>query len=92
MNLRSLSLQDLSRKLETTKLHAFTLDELTEFLADRLGRHEMPRAIEFREALPRSPVGKLLPKILIAELAAEAGRPPDAAESRDHRGTMGKTP
>jgi hypothetical protein len=27
-NLRSLSLQDLSRKLETTKLHAFTLDEL----------------------------------------------------------------
>ena len=70
----------------------FTLDELTEFLADRLGRHEMPRAIEFREALPRSPVGKLLPKILIAELAAEAGRPPDAAESRDHRGTMGKTP
>ncbi|CAN6208331.1 unnamed protein product [Urochloa humidicola] len=27
-NLRSLSLQDLSRKLETTRLHAFTLDEL----------------------------------------------------------------
>ncbi|XP_062228431.1 serine/threonine-protein kinase RIPK-like [Phragmites australis] len=27
-NLRSLSLQDLSRKLETTSLHAFTLDEL----------------------------------------------------------------
>ncbi|KAK3131875.1 hypothetical protein QOZ80_6AG0512720 [Eleusine coracana subsp. coracana] len=27
-NLRSLSLQDLSRKLEVTKLHAFTLDEL----------------------------------------------------------------
>ena len=38
----------------------FSLEELMEFLADRLGRHEMPRAIEFREALPRSPVGKLV--------------------------------
>jgi hypothetical protein len=27
-NMRSLSLQDLSRKLETTRMHAFTLDEL----------------------------------------------------------------
>ncbi|MDQ0504974.1 AMP-binding protein [Xanthobacter agilis] len=47
----------------------FTLDVLTHFLADRLGRHEMPRALEFREALPRSPVGKLLPKVLMAEVA-----------------------
>jgi long-chain acyl-CoA synthetase len=50
----------------------FTLDQLTAFLVDRLGRHEMPRALEFRQALPRSPVGKLLPKVLIAEVAAEA--------------------
>lgn len=49
----------------------FTLDELTAFLADRLGRHEMPRALEFREALPRSPVGKLLHKALMAEVAAQ---------------------
>jgi hypothetical protein len=28
INLRSLSLEDLSRTLETTSLHAFTLDEL----------------------------------------------------------------
>ncbi|MFG1429658.1 AMP-binding protein [Xanthobacter sp. V2C-8] len=48
----------------------FTLDELLHFLADRLGRHEMPRALEFRDALPRSPVGKLLPKVLMAEAAA----------------------
>ncbi|MFG1302936.1 AMP-binding protein [Xanthobacter autotrophicus] len=51
----------------------FTLDELTQFLADRLGRHEMPRALEFRDALPRSPVGKLLPKVLMAEAAAAGG-------------------
>ena len=38
---------------------AFTLEELQTFLADRLGRHEMPRAVEFRDALPRTPVGKL---------------------------------
>jgi long-chain acyl-CoA synthetase len=37
----------------------FTLEELHAFLADKLGRHEMPRALEFREALPRTPVGKL---------------------------------
>jgi len=37
----------------------FTLDELNAFLADRLGRHELPAALEFREALPRTPVGKL---------------------------------
>ncbi|WP_454915670.1 AMP-binding protein [Xanthobacter sediminis] len=49
----------------------FTLDALIEFLADRLGRHEMPRALEFRAALPRSPVGKLLPKVLMAEVAAD---------------------
>lgn len=51
---------------------AFSLEDLTAFLADRLGRHEMPRSIEFRDALPRSPVGKLLPKVLMEEVAAQA--------------------
>lgn len=58
----------------------FTLDELTAFLADRLGRHEMPRALEFRAALPRSPVGKLLPKVLMAEVAADVDAAAEAAE------------
>ncbi|MFG1478045.1 AMP-binding protein [Xanthobacter sp. V4C-4] len=57
----------------------FSLDELTRFLADRLGRHEMPRAVEFRDALPRSPVGKLLPKVLMAEVAAEVEAAAEAA-------------
>ena len=38
---------------------AFTLDELQVFLKDRLGRHELPQALEIRPALPRTAVGKL---------------------------------
>jgi len=36
-----------------------TLDALRLFLADKLGRHEMPAALEIRDALPKTPVGKL---------------------------------
>jgi long-chain acyl-CoA synthetase len=38
---------------------AFTLDALRIFLADKLGRHELPTALEIRDSLPRTPVGKL---------------------------------
>ncbi len=38
---------------------AFTLDELKAFLADKIGRHEMPAQLELRDSLPRTPVGKL---------------------------------
>ncbi|HVV93149.1 MAG TPA: dicarboxylate--CoA ligase PimA [Hyphomicrobiales bacterium] len=37
---------------------AFTLQELQAFLADKVGRHEMPRDLEFRDALPKTAVGK----------------------------------
>ena len=50
----------------------FTLDELRGFLADKLGRHEMPAALEFRLALPRTAVGKLSRKELVDEEAASA--------------------
>lgn len=43
---------------------AFTLDELVTFLASRLGRHELPAALEFRDDLPRTSVGKLSRKEL----------------------------
>ena len=33
-----------------------TLDRLRAFLKDRLGRHEMPAALEIRDALPRTPI------------------------------------
>lgn len=37
----------------------FTIEELRAFLTGKLGKHELPAALEFVEALPRTPVGKL---------------------------------
>ena len=44
-----------------------TLDALHEFLADKVGKHEMPSALEIRPALPRTSVGKLSKKVLVEE-------------------------
>ena len=41
--------------------------ELTEFLRERLGKHEMPKHIEFRGELPKTMIGKLSKKELVAE-------------------------
>lgn len=49
---------------------AFT--ELQAFLASRLGKHERLAAMELREALPRTPVGKLSKKELVEEERARA--------------------
>jgi len=38
---------------------AFSLDQLKAFLAGKLGRHEIPTALEFVAELPKTPVGKL---------------------------------
>ena len=46
---------------------AFTLDELRAFLSDKIGRHELPAHLEFRDALPRTAVGKLSKKELVEE-------------------------
>ena len=51
--------------------HPFTLDELRGFLADKLGRHELPAALELRASLPHTSVGKLAKRELLAE-----ARPP----------------
>jgi long-chain acyl-CoA synthetase len=58
----------------TLKPHAprLTFDELRAFLDDKLGRHEMPVALELRETLPRTPVGKLSRKELADEERARA--------------------
>jgi long-chain acyl-CoA synthetase len=45
----------------------FSLDELRGFLADKIGRHELPAHLEFRDALPKTAVGKLSKKELIEE-------------------------
>ncbi|MBI1182043.1 MAG: AMP-binding protein [Alphaproteobacteria bacterium] len=42
-------------------------EKLLEFLRGELGKHEMPREIEFRSELPKTVVGKLSKKELLAE-------------------------
>ncbi|MGH6816445.1 MAG: AMP-binding protein, partial [Hyphomicrobiaceae bacterium] len=53
-------------KLKAQRL-SFGLDALRAFLSDKLGRHELPAALEFRESLPRTSVGKLSKKELVEE-------------------------
>ena len=52
----------------------FTLEALRGFLADRLGKHELPAALEIRDQLPRSAAGKLLASALRDEEAARLRR------------------
>jgi long-chain acyl-CoA synthetase len=62
----------------------FTLDELRAFLTGKLGKHEIPAAVDFVDELPRTPVGKLSrhelrmqqsPAALRKQHAASGGRP-----------------
>jgi len=41
--------------------------ELLAFLKQRIGKHEMPEYVEFRDDLPKTPIGKILKKELVAE-------------------------
>ena len=45
--------------------------ELLAFLKDRLGKHELPSEIEFRDELPKTMIGKLSKKELVAEEKAK---------------------
>ena len=47
-----------------------TLEALKDFLSGRLGKHEMVQALEIRDSLPKTPVGKLSKKELVDEEAA----------------------
>jgi len=51
-----------------------TLEALREFLDGRLGRHELPAALEIRDRLPRTVVGKLSKKELIEEERRKAAQ------------------
>ncbi len=42
-------------------------DELRDFLKEKLGKHEQPKHVEFREELPKTMIGKLSKKELVAE-------------------------
>jgi long-chain acyl-CoA synthetase len=60
----------------------FTLDDLRAFLADKLGRHELPAHLEFRHALPKTAVGKLSKKELIEEERRKAQCTPENVAKR----------
>jgi long-chain acyl-CoA synthetase len=47
-----------------------TPDEVKDFLAERLNSNTLPTSIEFRQALPRSPIGKVLRRVLIEDTKA----------------------
>jgi long-chain acyl-CoA synthetase len=61
---------------------AFTLDELRNFLSDKIGRHELPAHLEFRDTLPKTAVGKLSKKELIDEERRKAHARDPAVGSR----------
>jgi long-chain acyl-CoA synthetase len=50
----------------------FALDELKAFLAGKLGKHEIPAALEFVDELPRTSVGKLSRHELRNQLLAQS--------------------
>ena len=52
--------------------------ELLEFLGPKIGKHEMPKEIEFRAELPKTLVGKLSKKELVAEEVAKQNSLTDA--------------
>ncbi len=51
-----------------------SLAALQAFLADKVGRHEMPVALEIRDELPKTPVGKLTKLPLVEQEQARAAR------------------
>jgi long-chain acyl-CoA synthetase len=55
----------------------FALDDLRSFLIGKLGKHEIPAAVDFVDELPRTPVGKLSRHELRLQQS-----PPQAANSK----------
>src|ERR1700730_5492265 len=60
----------------------FTLDELKAFLAGKLGKHEIPAALDFVDELPRTSVGKLSRHELRNLQSAQAKQPQLATGGR----------
>jgi long-chain acyl-CoA synthetase len=50
-----------------------TEEEILAFCKERLAAYKAPKAVEFRDALPKSAVGKLLRRVLVDEERARAG-------------------
>jgi long-chain acyl-CoA synthetase len=50
---------------------SFTYEELIKFLSDKLAKYELPTEMEIRASLPKTAVGKLTKKELVAEELAK---------------------
>ncbi|CAN5349748.1 long-chain fatty acid--CoA ligase [soil metagenome] len=51
--------------------HSATPDELRDFLRDKISKIELPREVEIRDSLPKTLIGKLSKKELVAEERAK---------------------
>jgi len=56
-------------------------EDIIEWSRERLGAHEYPRIVEFRDSLPKSPAGKILRRILREEELKKRGEGRGAATS-----------
>ena len=48
-----------------------TEEEIIEFCRERLARFKVPKLVEFRESLPKTPIGKVLRRVLMEEEEAK---------------------
>jgi long-chain acyl-CoA synthetase len=53
-----------------------TEDEVLDFCKERLAAYKTPKAVEFREELPKSAVGKILRRVLVDEERAKTEATP----------------
>ncbi|RED50749.1 alpha/beta fold hydrolase [Aestuariispira insulae] len=60
-----------------------TAGALRQYLKERLAPYKIPRRIEFRDELPKTPIGKISKRDLIAELTEPAGPAPTVASAGD---------
>jgi long-chain acyl-CoA synthetase len=44
-----------------------TADEITDYCKTKLAKYKVPKKIEFRQELPKSPIGKVLRRVLVEE-------------------------
>ena len=49
-----------------------TSEEITEYCRAKLAKFKVPRIVEFRQELPKSPIGKVLRRVLVEEEKAKA--------------------
>ena len=69
---RSLSRPTVKAVIALKTCEKLTIEELGNFLKDKLSTIEMPKIVEFRDELPKTAVGKIQKKILIEEERAKA--------------------